>query len=71
MEKIKRIILQKTKIAKVGSVYNIIPDLSVSYNIKFLLTAEAKDLGFFDVYTFSDYNTGGNSGIGIGNNNQT
>jgi len=34
-----------------GDTYTIVPDTSVSYGFKISLTAEGKDLGFFDAIT--------------------
>jgi hypothetical protein len=38
-----------------GDTYTIVPDTSVSYGFKISLTAEGKDLGFFDAITDDNY----------------
>lgn len=65
MEYIKKTIQQAVTTGATTGCTNcaiIVPDLTVSYYIKFCLTSDDHDFGFFDVYpTFSYY-----SGYGYG-----
>ncbi len=55
MEIIKKTILLATTTGTTtgctGTCRIIVPDLNANYNIKFLLSSDVRDLGFFDVYS--------------------
>jgi hypothetical protein len=51
MEVIKKTILQALTTGKTGNDYIIIPDLSVNYFIKIVLTQDAIDFGFFKSFS--------------------
>lgn len=51
MEIIKKTILQALTTGKTGNDFIIIPDLTVNYNFKILLTEDVNDFGFFRSYS--------------------
>jgi hypothetical protein len=71
MEVVKKTILQALTTGATTGCENcaiIIPDESVSYNIKIGLTCEAHDFGFFDAFEDTENMTSANeySGYGLG-----